>query len=42
MEVYLEDYNAKTHLIKKQEEEIRNLKKKISDLEKELHKVYKK
>ncbi len=35
IEVSLEDYNMKTRLIKKQEEEIRNLKKKISMFEKQ-------
>ena len=34
IEVSLEDYNAKTRLIKKQEEEIKNLKNEIAKYEK--------
>jgi cell division protein FtsB len=40
IEVSLEDYNNKTRLIKKQEEEILNLKKEIADLEEELNLLY--
>ena len=40
IEVSLEDYNNKTRLIKKQEEEISSLKKEIADLEEELNLLY--
>ena len=42
IEVSLEDYNNKSRIIIEQREEIINLKKRITDLEKELHRVYNK
>jgi cell division septum initiation protein DivIVA len=40
IEVSLEDYNNKTRLIKKQEEEISSLKKEIAGFEKALNQIY--